>query len=769
MRYTVRMNQTRFFPAMNPGDDFLPAAFIPAGKDEFWYRDKETSLDLGRLRPLSAAEIASLEANGNVAVSWDAILVSDPFESDLIRNSYFAGFVRIGPLSKGVLRYHDFSVPVGIVNSSIISCDIGSYCSIRDVNYLSHYLIGDQVILSCIDEMQCSNHAKFGNGILTPGEDENVRVGIDVMNEAGGRTILPFEDMTTADAFLWAAWRDDRSLVARLAEITQRDYGTPRGRYGSVGAQSVIKSCNIIKDCRVGECAYLKGANKLKNLSILSSCDEPTQIGEGVELVNGIVGYACHVFYGSKAVRFVLGRNSSLKYGARLIHSVLGDNSTVSCCEMLNNLVFPAHEQHHNNSFLIASLVAGLSNMAAGATVGSNHNSRAPDGELRANRGFWPGLSVTLKHPSRFASYTLVSKGNYPNELDVPLPFSLLALEPREGKVELMGAYFWMHNLYALERNAWKARARDKRVKAVQVIHSDYLLPDTVEEIIAGMDKIVTWMSSAIHGNPELLPSTDRYRQGLALLAQERDPFVPGGAYGAVTVEASEIDRGKGSCIILKPWQSWHAYREMLVYYCGKTLSAWLSRPGAGNVQEELMNLKNSADVERLREWVNMGGQIMAAWQVDDLREEIRTGIIDSWKDIHAAFARAEASFAEDCARHALAVTAWLEELDANMARCRGGDAVQASRAGSVASLTNGTIRHILSASADISRRIAVEIRACRERDLSDPFRAMTYRNRDEQEAVLGTVDDNAFIALSAREAAAYGERISALCNALGD
>ena len=41
---------------------------------------------------------------------------------------------------------------------------------------------------------------------------------------------------------------------------------------------------------KIGTDAYLKGANKLKNLTINSSPEEPTQIGEGVELVNGIVG-----------------------------------------------------------------------------------------------------------------------------------------------------------------------------------------------------------------------------------------------------------------------------------------------------------------------------------------------------------------------------------------------------------------------------------------------------------------------------------------------
>ena len=130
-----------------------------------------------------------------------------------------------------------------------------------------------------------------------------------------------------------------------------------------------------------------------------------TQIGEGSELVNGIIGYGCRIFYGIKAVRFIMSDYSQLKYGARLINSFLGANATISCCEVLNSLIYPAHEQHHNNSFLCAALVMGQSNIAAGATLGSNHNSRGADGEVIMGRGFWPGLCVSIKHNSIFPSF----------------------------------------------------------------------------------------------------------------------------------------------------------------------------------------------------------------------------------------------------------------------------------------------------------------------------------------------------------------------------
>ena len=73
--------------------------------------------------------------------------------------------------------------------------------------------------------------------------------------------------------------------------MTERMFDARRGHYGTIGAHSVLKSNRIIKDVAIGPCAYIKGANKLKNLTINSSDQARTQIGEGVELVNGIIGY----------------------------------------------------------------------------------------------------------------------------------------------------------------------------------------------------------------------------------------------------------------------------------------------------------------------------------------------------------------------------------------------------------------------------------------------------------------------------------------------
>ncbi len=298
--------------------------------------------------------------------------------------------------------------------------------------------------------------AKFGNGVLKNDEPESIRIWMEICNENGGRSVLPFNGMLAGDAWLWAKYRDDEKLQQKFKEFTDKKFDTQRGYYGKIGDRTVIKNSRIIKDVWIGSDAYIKGANKLKNLTINSAPDAKSQIGEGCELVNGIIGYGCRIFYGVKAVRFILASNSQLKYGARLINSYLGDNSTISCCEVLNSLIFPAHEQHHNNSFLCAAVVMGQSNMAAGATIGSNHNSRSADGEISAGRGFWPGLCVSLKHNSKFASFTLIAKGDFPAELNIPIPFSLVHNDVSNDRLRVMPAYWFMYNMYALARNAAK-------------------------------------------------------------------------------------------------------------------------------------------------------------------------------------------------------------------------------------------------------------------------------------------------------------------------
>ena len=383
------MNQIKKNPFTSLGYNFIPEAHLPKDKNEYYLRNTQNTNGIA-YRVLSAYEIELLVRNRNTSDNWNNILVSDAFNPERVHNCKFYGLVRIGKLEPYYLEFKNLRRPVGLYNSTIISCDFGDNVVVDNVNYISHYIIGNEVIIVNVNELATTDYAKFGNGTLKDGEEESLRIWLELCNENGGRKIIPFEGMLPGDAFLWTQDRDDETLQSRFRELTIKKFDTHRGYYGTIGDRTVIKNCKIIKDVNIGTDAYLKGANKLKNLTINSSEEATTQIGEGCEIVNGIIDYGCRIFYGVKAVRFFMASHSQLKYGARLINSYLGNNSTISCCEVLNSLIFPFHEQHHNNSFLCAALLQGQTNIAAGATIGSNHNSRSPDGELLAGRGFWP-------------------------------------------------------------------------------------------------------------------------------------------------------------------------------------------------------------------------------------------------------------------------------------------------------------------------------------------------------------------------------------------
>jgi len=730
------MNDTTVLPAGSLGRDFISGPFVPEGCDEYYLRNEQSPRDPGEWRTLRADEIETLVKNGNRCDNWDDILVTDHFDAAHVRNCEFHGLVRIGRLEAVYLKHHDLTVPVGLTNSRIIACDLGDNAAIHNVDYLAYYIIGDRVILANIDEMCCTNHAKFGNGIVKEGEPESIRIWLDLVNEAGGRSVMPFDGMIAADAALWCRYRDDPALLARLGEITQRTFDPRRGFYGTVGDECVVKNSRIIKDVKIGPCAYVKGANKLKNLTINSSADEPSQIGEGVELVNGVIGRGCHIFYGCKAVRFVLGENSNLKYGARLVHSYLGANSTVSCCEILNNLIFPAHEQHHNNSFLIAALVMGQSNLAACATIGSNHNSRAPDGEIHAGRGFWPGLCVSLKHNSRFASFCLIAKGDYPAELDVPLPFCLVSQEGGAGPLHLMPAYWWLYNMYALARNTWKFGARDKRRRKVQNIEFDSLAPDTAEEMFTARALLERWTAKAA------LAAEDRSAGGIPdkdLQGRGRDLLTgPAEATAGLEVRAEGVENSRRPVLVLKAREGYDAYGRMLLYYAVRNLLDWMdAHPDA-----DFAAMAAALDGPRQRRWVNLGGQLLPGPDADALRDRIRRGDLDSWDAIHEAYNALWAEYPEKKQRHAFAAL---------------GDLLGAE------ALTVGAWHKALDQAVAVQTYVCDQVYATREKDFTNPFRRIVYETEAEMEAVLGTIEDNSFVHQTEEASEAFRGRVSAV------
>lgn len=677
-------------------------------------------------RHLSENEIAILKENGNTSSSedWSNILVSDEkdgFDPQLIRNSNFLGFIVLGRLKKAILRFHDLEVMTGIYNSNLIDVVTYDDVAIENVKYLRNYRIGSRTILFNIQEMSCTNHSKFGNGWLKKGESEDVRVWIGVGNENDGRAVLPFESMLPADAYLWSRRRSDKKLLERFVELTENGNTKELDTYGVIDEDVVIKNTTLLKDTKVGKSAYIKGAFKLKNITILSSEQEESQIGEGVELVNGIVGYGSRIFYQAVGVRFVIGRNCQVKYGARILNSILGDNSTVSCCEILNNLIFPFHEQHHNSSFLIATTILGQSNIAAGATIGSNHNSRSPDGEIYAGRGFWPGLCSDFKHNSKFASFVLVSKGSYQHELNITYPFSLVAFKAEQEPIHIIPAYWFLFNMFAIARNNYKFKKRDKRVVKVQHIETDPLAPDAMQEVLVAIERLIVLTKDYLKYIGE---------ESVINAGSEQNELQAAKDYLHQNTDADftlfdPLCQKKYGATIFKPVKAYKEYRKILKYFAARSIVEYCKENGYEKFTREV--LEQMEKISLFTHWQNMGGQIIPTIKIDQMCQKIKDGQIDSWDEVHAYYDSCQKNYELYKTRYALFI---LEKLYSRP----------------ILEFTPDIFQDIVDDVSLVSIDMYKASIYSRQKDYTDPFRAMTYESTEEMTAVLGTIDDNDFL-----------------------
>ena len=724
-------------PAASMGYGFIPKEFIPEGKDEYHLRDMQERSGIN-YRHLTAYEIEMLVRNRNTSDDWNKIYVSDAFSPELVRNCKFYGLVRIGKLEPLCLSFSNLKLPVGLYNSTIISCDFGDNVVIDNVHYLAYYIIGSEAMIVNVNEMQTTGYAKFGNGIVKEGESESIRIWMEICNENEGRKIIPFNGMLPGDAYLWSRNREDDALLNKFKEFTEQKFDKKRGYYGKVGHRSVVKNCAIIKDVWIGSDAYIKGANKLKNLTINSGPEGKTQIGEGCEMVNGIIDYGCRAFYGIKAVRFIMASNSQLKYGARLINSYLGNNATISCCEVLNSLIFPAHEQHHNNSFLCAALIMGQSNIAAGATLGSNHNSRGADGEFIAKRGFWPGLCVSIKHNSQLASYTILNKGDYPSELNIPIPFSLVSIDAASDNLVVMPAYWFMYNMYALARNSWKYISRDKRAVKVQEIEYDYLAPDTVNEIFDSLlllQELAGKAYSEAHQPGKIINTAECIKLGKKIFDTEIE------AVDALEITTDKFENSKRNTVFTKVGNSYKVFQSMVQFYGTLQMIELINHFKIKSLAELIKNIP--AKLSR-NEWTNVGGQLIPTKDVEAMKLSIKKGKIDSWDSIHDFYVFEGIEYHRKKMLHGLAS---LQEI------C--GIKLQ--------SITSAQLKELLLEAISGKKWLVDNIKKSREKDYSNPFRNMVYANDAERDAVLGKLEDNTFIQEQEAELETFTASIHAL------
>ena len=561
------------------------------------------------LRALTGEEAARLAAQGNRAGDWGRVRVAaEGFDAGRVHGCGFDGDVEIGAFKAGYsTKYGNLELKTGLYGSYFRDTSIGDNAAIHNLLYCREQDIGDSVVISNVGEIS--------SGISQRDVDICPNT-INIINENGGRAITPFPGMTCTDAYIWARFRGDRELMDKLSAISQENRRDSFTERTIIANNAAIINTKTIRNTHIGPYTFIDGAELIYNSTIMSEFKIRTFIGAAVQIRDSIIGYENDIDSAAQLSNAMTGTAVSVSKAARIAHSFIGDCSHVACCEIANCLIMPSHAQHHNNSFLIAACAGGQSNVAAGATIGSNHNSRTCDGEIWAARGFWPGLCVSLKHNSRFASFTMIAKGTYPNELDIRLPFSLVALDRDTGAATITPAFWFTRNMYAAMRSAQKFVRRDTRTRRQQYIEHDILAPDTVEEMFEAIDIVKSGSTAIEKGAAEVR------------LARAGD--------------ASEM------------------YRLMIRHYCAKNILPYMrdNHLGIDGLLRALGPLTGGGG-----KWLNCGSTVISEAALAEIIGDIKAKA-KTWGDVHALFDSWAAGYPAEKVRHALLSLARLEGVN---------------------------------------------------------------------------------------------------------
>ena len=143
----------------------------------------------------------------------------------------------------------------------------------------------------------------------------------------------------------------------------------------------------------------------------------------------------------------------------------------------------------------------------------------------------------------------------------------------------------------------------------------------------------------------------------------------------------------------------------------------------------------------RQQRWVNVGGQLIPAPDVEKLLGRIKSGTLNRWEAIHAAYDELWEAYQLARQQHAFATL-----LDLLAAK----------------ELTPALWESALNEAARIAEYICVQVYISRNKDYENPFRQATFANAEEMRAVIGTIEDNSFVRQTRADTKVFQNRIQA-------
>ena len=530
-------------------------------------------------RELTEEQIKILQSQGCSAQDWSLVKVADGFNPTRVRGTQFFGRVHIGRFTGNVKFAGGLEKPSGIYNATIADCSIGNDARISNIGvHIANYDIGSGACIENVGTMATRPGASFGNGIKAT-----------VLNEAGGREVVLFDELSAQFAYLVCVHRYRRGLIKKLLEIAQNEAEKVRCDVGKVGPGAQICSTPEIIDVNVGPYAVIKAAASLVNGSVLSSAEAPTIIGSNVVAEDFIIAENALVTGAAHLKKVFAGQGCQIGKQFSAENSLFFSNCEAFNGEACSVFAGPYTVTHHKSTLLIACLFSFYN--AGSGTNQSNHMYKlGPVHEGKVERGTKAGSFSYMMWPCRVGPFSIVL-GKHTRIFDTSdFPFTHLEADPN-GKCFMIPGLHLATAGTLRDAEKWPSRDRRKGAKKRDIISFDILSPYTVGKMVK---------ASSILSN--LQDNTDR-------------------SVEEVSIKGAQMKR-----VLLRTSQK--LYRTGIEMYLFKKVLAKSEKALDGGIEKIRKAFATEADAVYSCDWVDIGGQLMPKQRLLDVTSAIESGEI---------------------------------------------------------------------------------------------------------------------------------------------
>ncbi|MDC7126042.1 MAG: DUF4954 family protein [Spirochaetales bacterium] len=540
-------------------------------------------------RSLKKNEIEIMISRGCVCEDWERIKVVKKFLPERFKNVAFYGDIRLGLMDGRIESACGISRKCGIYNAALHNCIIENNVYIRNVsNYISNYIVKENVVIDGINTLEVSGKQTFGNGVEA-----------SVLNESGGRGVPIYDKLSSHEAYMLALYRNKNDLIDKLKAMIGSYCESVCSELGEIGSDVHISNCGNISNVKIGAHADIQGIVRLNNGTVNSSSSAPTTVGAGVIADDFIMASGCNITDGVIIEKCFIGQGTELSKQYSAQDSLFFANCGGFHGEACSIFAGPYTVTHHKSTLLIAGYYSFI-NAGSGSNQSNHMYKLGPLHQGILERGTKTTSNSYIVYPARIGAFTLVMGRHTAKSDTSDFPFSYLVEENDESalvpgvNIKSVGTI----------RDSKKWPRRDKRLGSKDDFLDNitfYLLsPYTVQKMLQGKILLEKLFKQA--GT-----STQKYY------------------HNGVKITRASLLKGI------------EYYDLGIRRFVGNVLVSMLQKNGYSTV-EELRAMFKTGDAEGCSQWIDMAGLIVPEKAVNKLIYDIETERITSLDEIKARF-----------------------------------------------------------------------------------------------------------------------------------